>query len=206
MNIIEAIISLEWQAFDAVQNEGGRANCQDDHETFEIMRKSQFLCWDEATQLAYLDDLQRAKRAGRNLVQEKYARMMASTAPARYAEFAHLLPVLEAAQIARIEAVVAVEVAWREAFAREFPHMSDKARLIRTTQDTPYSTSFETYLRGELYTYSPNTLALYCKLIDRYRSEDRNLSTETMEHTARLYGYASLAAAERKLEAGSQAV
>ena len=43
---IEAIIRLEWKQFQGVHNEGGRASCQDDPKTFEIMRKSQFLTWD----------------------------------------------------------------------------------------------------------------------------------------------------------------
>ena len=43
---IDQIVALEWKQFQAVQNEGGRAACQDDWETFQIMRKSQFMAWD----------------------------------------------------------------------------------------------------------------------------------------------------------------
>ena len=76
--------------------------------------------------------------------------------------------------------------------------MSGQARAIRTADDTPYTTSFETYLRGELGTYSEDTLRAYARMIDDLQQEDRNLTTETMAHTARLYGYASLDEAERK--------
>lgn len=38
MSVIEKIIELEWNQFQAVHNEGGRASCQDDRETFDIMR------------------------------------------------------------------------------------------------------------------------------------------------------------------------
>ena len=40
--LIAAIIGAEWQMFDKVQNEGGRAACQNDARTFAIMRYSQF--------------------------------------------------------------------------------------------------------------------------------------------------------------------
>ena len=38
--LVEKIVNLEWEAFDQVDNEGGRADCQDDFQTFSIMRKS----------------------------------------------------------------------------------------------------------------------------------------------------------------------
>ncbi|MDO6386403.1 DUF4125 family protein [Uliginosibacterium sp. 31-12] len=199
MSLIDDIVQLEWQAFDKVQNEGGRASCQDNFETFEIMRKSQFLAWDSATLASYYADLKRAAQLGRNLVQEKYARMMASTAPAEYAAFAHLLPPLSAWQQRTIERIIEIQLEWREAFARDWPRMSDQARLIRTEEDGPQGTSFETYLRGELGSYSEDTLRAYLRMVEEYQEEGRNLTTVTMEHTAKLYGYASLAAAEQKL-------
>lgn len=200
MSLIDDIVQLEWQAFDKVQNEGGRASCQDNFETFEIMRKSQFLAWDAATLASYHADLRRAAQLGRNLVQEKYARMMASTAPAEYAGFAHLLPALSDWQRRSIERIVEIQLEWREGFAREWPHMSSQARLIRSEEDGPQGTSFETYLRGELGTYSEDTLRAYLRMVEDCREEGRNLTVAIMEHTARLYGYASLAAAEQKLD------
>ena len=199
MTIIDDIISLEWRAFDKVHNEGGRANCQDDFGTFEIMRKSQFLCWDAPTLNGYLADLHAAQQVGRNLIQEKYARMMVSTAPAQYASFAHTLPALTPWQLATIETIITQQVAWRLEFAAAYPQMSSQARLIRTAEDTPYETSFETYLRGELGTYSAATLLAYQSMIEAYASQGENLTTMTMNHTAMLYGYASLAEAESKL-------
>ncbi len=203
MTIIDEIIDVEWRFFDKVQNEGGRAGCQDDFETFQIMRKSQFLAWDEATVQAYAEDLHTAQQVGRNLIQEKYARMMASTAPEQYATFAHLLPALSAWQLQTIEAIIETQVVWREIFAQSYPHMSGQARLIRTAEDTPYQTSFETYLRGELGTYSEKMLAIYQSMVKAYQQRGENLTTRTMDETARLYGYQGLEDAENRLRASA---
>lgn len=200
MNSIDEIIALEWSFFDKVQNEGGRANCQDDFETFQIMRKSQFLCWDEVTTASYLADLHHAKEVGRNLIQEKYARMMASTAPAQYAQFAHTLPALSPWQLTTIEAIIRQQLVWREAFAVSHPQMSNQARLIHTAEDTPYETSFETYLRGELGTYSAQTLQAYQNMILAYAQAGKNITVATMDQTAKLYGYPDLDTAERMLQ------
>lgn len=199
MDITDEIVALEWAAFDKVHNEGGRANCQEDFGTFEIMRKSQFLAWNDSTREGYLADLRNAARRGRNLVQEKYARMMASTAPEQYAAFAHTLPPLPESQRADIEQIIAQQLEWRLAFAAQYPHMSGQARLIRTEEDTAFDTSFETYLRGELGTYSGMTLSAYKRMVAAMAAAGENLTTRTMEHTARLYGYADLADAEAKL-------
>lgn len=43
--VIDKIIDLEFEAFDKVQNVGGRAECQNNFPMFYIMRKSQYLTW-----------------------------------------------------------------------------------------------------------------------------------------------------------------
>lgn len=76
---IEEIIKIEWQMFQNVDNLGGRADCQDDFETFYIMRRSQYDNWTAEMVDAYSDFAARSQEEGRNLVSEKYARMMAYT-------------------------------------------------------------------------------------------------------------------------------
>ncbi|MDE6518535.1 MAG: DUF4125 family protein, partial [Acetatifactor sp.] len=65
----------EFEAFDVVKNEGGRASCQDDWFTFSIMRKSQYLTWDHRMLLQYLYDFDRELERGHNLIEEKYGSM-----------------------------------------------------------------------------------------------------------------------------------
>lgn len=196
--IIEQIVEMEWEMFQNVRNTGGRAACQDDFETFDVMRKSQFLTWDLPLLESYWQDLQEGKAQGRNLVMEKYAYMMESTAPKEYEAIATGLPKISEEKQAMVEQIVAIQVGWREEFAEKYPHLSGQARIIHTSEDTLYDISFETYLRGELKTYSMQTLVLYGRLIVAFVQEQKNMTEEIMRYTTAFYGYKTLEDAEIK--------
>ena len=68
--LVEHLIKLEFVAFDKTRNEGGRASCQDDWETFHIMRKSQYLTWTREMLLSFIEDFENATSLGRNLITE----------------------------------------------------------------------------------------------------------------------------------------
>lgn len=199
MEIIERIVDLEWSQFDKVKNEGGRACCQDDFATFSVMRKSQYMTWDEELLTSYYNDLLEADNKGWNLIMEKYARMMKTTAPEKYAELEAELPVRNDQRIAIQEEIIRIQVAWMEEFASKYPKMADNARSIHTSEDNEYNTSYETYLRGELGTYSDTTFVLYGRFITALMQKGKNLAYETMSNTAKLYGYESLEDAERRM-------
>ncbi len=190
--LIESIIALEWEAFDKVDNEGGRADCQDDYETFYIMRKSQYLTWNEPLLESFLKDLKKAKETGWNLISEKYARMMESTCKEEYDKLKDRLPFISEEKKAVVEQIVAIQVGFMEAFAKEYPKMAENARVIHTSEDTFFRTSYETYLRGELLTYSDDTLKLYGQMIVALARENKNLAKMIMENTAHMYGYTDL--------------
>lgn len=196
--IIEQIVEMEWEMFQNVRNTGGRAACQDDFETFDVMRKSQFLTWDLPLLESYWQDLQEGKAQGRNLVMEKYAYMMESTAPKEYEAIATGLPKISEEKQAMVEQIVAIQVGWREEFAEKYPHLSGQARIIHTSEDTQYDISFETYLRGELKTYSMQTLVLYGRRIVAFVQEQKNMTEEIMRYTTAFYGYKTLEDAEIK--------
>ena len=199
MDIVEKIVELEWKQFDKVKNEGGRADCQDNWGTFSIMRKSQYLAWTEELLESFYQDLLAAECKGWNLIMEKYARMMESTCPEKYKEFEKDLPKISEERIDIQEEIIKIQVAWMEEFAGKYPKMAGNARSIRTSEDTAYNTSYETYLRGEISTYSENTFLLYGRFITELMKENRNLAYEIMENTAKLYGYSSVEDAERKI-------
>ncbi len=197
--LIEKIVSLEWKAFDKVDNQGGRASCQDDWGTFSIMRKSQYMLWDEEMLESFIADFEAANKKGWNLITEKYGRMEETSAPEEYEKIKDSLPPVSDEKRQIIEAIVAVQVSMMEEFARDYPKAAGEARSIHTSEDTPHNTSYETYLRGEISTYSDNTLALYGRFVAAMAQTGRNIAKETIENSAKLYGYASLDDMESKL-------
>ena len=197
MDLVEEVIRREWDQFQRTENEGGRASCQGNWPMFHQMRASQFMTWPEDLLRSYLDDLDEANRVGRNLVTEKYARMMASTAPDEYRErIEPFIPRLSDERVARQERVIAVQVAWARDFRGRYPKLGAAMRVLTTAEDTPEDTSFETYLRGELGTYSDRTMALYEAMVEDLQDAGRNLTEQTVANTVRLGGFADLEEAE----------
>ena len=199
--LVEAIVRLEWQAFDKVENEGGRADCQNDWNTFSIMRKSQYLAWTRELLESFYVDFVEANQRNWNLITEKYGRMMESTSPEEYEKIAAQLPECSEQKRAIVEQIAEIQVEWMEEFAKEYPHMAGNARTIRKETDNPFNTSYETYLKGELMTYSDRTLSMYGRWIVELKKQDDNLAKQIMTNTALLYGYTSLEAAENALAA-----
>ncbi|WP_291532022.1 DUF4125 family protein [Bifidobacterium sp. UBA4282] len=197
MDLVEEVIRREWDQFQRTENEGGRASCQGNWPMFHQMRASQFMTWPEDLLRSYLDDLDEANRVGRNLVTEKYARMMASTAPDEYRErIEPFIPRLSDERIARQERVIDVQVAWARDFRGRYPKLGAAMRVLTTAEDTLEDTSFETYLRGELGTYSDRTMALYEAMVENLQAAGRNLTEQTVANTVRLGGFADLTEAE----------
>ncbi|MDE7045758.1 MAG: DUF4125 family protein, partial [Acetatifactor sp.] len=200
--LVEEIAKLEFEAFDKVHNEGGRASCQNDWFTFSIMRKSQYQTWNRTMLMQYLYDFHREYTRGHNLIEEKYGRMMASTAPEKYEEIKDHFPELTEEKRSIIEQICDMQVGWMEEFAAEYPALANNARSIHTAEDNPFDTSYETYLRGELGTYSDKMLELYGRYIVDYAGKHKNLAYDIMLNNVKMYGYGSLEEAE-EITAGS---
>lgn len=197
--LVEEIARLEFTTFDKVCNIGGRADCQDDWDTFSIMRKSQYLTWDRPMLLQYLYDFHREVARGHNLITEKYGRMMESTAPSEYEEIKENFQALSEEKKAIIEAIVQLQVGWMEAFEKEYSALAGNARSVHTTEDNLYNTSYETYLRGEISTYSDKMLELYGRYVVRYAREGKNLTYDIMTNSVLMYGYKGLKEAEEQM-------
>ena len=197
--LIESILELEWAMFTHVENAGGRASCQDDEETFRIMRGSQFQTWGEAVLQSYLQDLRTAKAHGRNLVTEKYAFMMAFTHPDEFEAIQHLLPGISPESKQSIQVIVALYAEWTQAVDKAFPFFAMRGRPRMQNSALSSVPSVNVYLYGELETYSSATLKVYKQYVSACQLEGRNLVQEMYTHTARAYGYPSLEKAEESL-------
>jgi len=161
-DLIFRIIEIEWAMFSTVKNRGGKASCQEEPETFKIIRTSNFMNWSPATLESYLQDLEEAKKVGRNLMTEKYARMEG------------MFPFPDTETLSVINKIVAIECRWLEELAEKSPHLKP-ARPIYSTDDSPWVVSSETYARGELATYSKRTLELYYEDLLDMKSKNLNL-------------------------------
>ena len=192
MRSVAELILKEWNQFQQVRNEGGRASCQNHMKEFVMNRLAQFLTWDDAMRESYYEDLTEAESVGWNLLTEKYARMMRYTAPAQYAALCNRLPVISEPKERLVEKIVAIQLKWKEDYARRYPRVARGSRPTDHSADADYVTSFETYLRCELYTYSERTLRAYLSHAEELARRGGNMTIQNLEYMAKLYGFSSL--------------
>lgn len=193
--LIAAIIEAEWQMFDKVQNEGGRAACQNDARTFAIMRYSQFAPLPQDVLKSYRDDLAVAAREGRNLLAEKYAYMMEYTDPATFDRtLRDHLPAVSAYKQALCARIANRLIRDEQQFAARYPALHAQGRPTEGAQAD--DVSVHVYALGELKTYSERTLERYDAWLRAHPEE--NISVSVHRVMVQLYGYDSLEAAEAR--------
>jgi len=191
--LIQKIIDIEWDMFAHVHGiDEQKAACQEEPKTFEIMRSSQLKSWSEELLKSYLNDLNQAKKDGKNLPAEKYAHMMKSTDPEAYNKIKSLLPQIDPETADIIEKIIHIEDQWEKEFIAKFPKIAKKGRPANSKDDSSYFTSKETYARGELSTYSSNTVQLYYKNCLELKEKKLNASELIRQETVKRYGYNSL--------------
>jgi hypothetical protein len=88
-----------------------------------------------------------------------------------------------------------------EQAAEEYPRVCGRGRPIRAREDDRFTTSFETYNRAELATYSLKTLQLLERRYLSMVAVGVNPAEVILAHTMQRYGFASLEKAEAALEA-----
>ena len=183
--ITEQILELELAMFLSVPTTH-RYRCQEDPESFKLHRKAQFAAWSVPALESYLIDLQQAKAADRNLLAIKYARMD------------NLLPCENVSPL--IDAIVELALAGQKQFIANFPFLMRGGRPLSKQEDAPGLTSFETYLRGELETYSEKTLQLLHDDMTALQQSGSSLSEATYLYLAEQWGFESLEALEKTLK------
>jgi hypothetical protein len=187
-DVIPSILAMEWAMFTTVSAYGGRAPCQDNYGQFILMRLSQFLSWDKRSLCCYFRDLYEARKTGRNMMTEKYGYMMKSTHSQEYEQIKLHLPAISERKKALISKIVSVELQWMDSIVRAYPNIRLQGRVLKQTQEGADETSFETYRKGELCTYSIDTLQSLWQHVTAAQKEGKNLNEDVLIHMTRLCG------------------
>lgn len=170
--LINQIISEEYRMFSEVQNIGGRASCQDDYDTFYIMRCAQHSIFAENTLKSYLQDIEDAQKAERNLITEKYSWMMEETDPAWFEEkLSPHLPRLSPRKMRLVESMTVTFMNCYEDVKKQYPNM---LAWGRDPYDNQGGASIRLYFSGELKTWSEGTLLLACQDIISHLEKHEN--------------------------------
>ena len=136
---------------------------------------------------SYLEDLILAKHRGENIVQDKYARMMKYSVPKEYEIIKDYLPEISPEKEELVQKIVEIYLHWEE------------GRPLHSEFDTPNHTSIETYLKGELSSYSVKTLKLYYEYIQSCVANKVNLAENNLENIVLEKGYKTIDEAEKSL-------
>jgi hypothetical protein len=178
----EEIIDIELEMFLAV-SPVAPADCQQYSEGFKLHRRAQFSTWSKETLDSYLNDLQQARENGENVMATKYLRMQGR------------IPTVNANPL--IGEIVAIQLEWQREMFKKYPKLMANARPVSQDKDSTDLTSFETYLKGELETYSNRTLALLHRDIQTHRKNGINMSERLYRYLVKQLGYASIDQAEQ---------
>ena len=198
---VEKILQLEWNMFQKVENIGGRASCQEDFETFYIMRRSQYENWTDEMLDVWTKYVEESEISGRNLLSEKYARMMQYSDLHYYNKhLKHKLPVTPVKIFRLINEIVEQLILWEEDLGKRYPLVVGTGRPLRSEEDYKGQTSLETYARGELETYPEELLILYRDYVKDLASKGISLSENNQLTMVKLYGYETIEEAEESLK------
>lgn len=197
---IAKILQYEWEMFTVVNNMGGRAECQDQYGTFSIMRTAQAEVWSEELRQSYLCYLEQAKAEGRNLMTEKYARIMKYTHPDEYELLKDQLPPVTPRMDELVERITRRFQEWTAQTNAKYRALSMLGRPATDGGASMISSvSTASYMKGELYTYGEEALELYDALVEQAIRDGRNLQEEILLSTVKQYGYSSIEEADKAM-------
>jgi hypothetical protein len=179
--LIYSIVEAELRMFLSVPADG-EYSCRQQPDSFRMHRRVQFSIWSEDTLGSYMKDLRQAEKENRNLMTVKYARMD------------DLIPRENFNPL--IDVIADIQYRWQMEMFASYPNLMAGARPLSEADDSALRTSFETYLKGELETYSNNTLSLLHRDLIKIVNRGENGSKLVYEALVKEMGYASLDEAE----------
>ena len=197
--LIKEIIDREWEMFSVLKNTGGIAECQNNKPEFIIMRSGQWDNLPDKILESYKQDLIDAKEFGRNLLEEKYIRMMEYSAPSEFEGVKHLLPNISNGSLTLIKQIQKIYLNWGDEFESKFPKFSKLCRPLRSSGDIPERASVQTYLIGELSSYSTRTVLFYYDYVKQCVEKGINLIYVTHTDVVKKKGFNSIEEVESAL-------
>ena len=115
--------------------------------------------------------------------------MMKYNSPEEYEKIKDILESPGQNKISLIGKIMSIYMKWEEEFFKKYPIFSSMGRPLYSTEDDYIETSIETYLRGELLSYSEKTLNLYLKYIIEMKEKNINLAIKNMDNLASMQGF-----------------
>ena len=125
---------------------------------------------------------------------------MKYTAPEEYEDIKSSFPDISDEKEQIIDVIVTIQTNMMSDFAKRYPKLAANARSVSSDDDNLYNTSSQTYLKGEISTYSDKMLELYGRFVADMEKQGKNIAEETIRNTVMLYGYNSLETAEEKVQ------
>ena len=163
-DLISQIVDRETEMLVSMPAEGGQSEFQLRPEAFRLTRLMAHSAHDGEFLRSYLEDLEEARKVGRNFIAEKYARME------------NLIPPLNESPL--LDRIANAETRWLREASMMYPD------IIKVEGSEQY----RHYLRCELESLSDKTLALYSDEIKRAESQNRNPALERHNWLARKLG------------------
>ena len=114
---------------------------------------------------------------------------MKYNSPQEYEKVKNILENPSKNKITLIEKIMSIYMKWEEEFFKKYPIFSSMGRPLYSTEDNNIETSIETYLKGELLSYSEKTLQLYLKYIIEMKEKNINLAIKNMDNLASMQGF-----------------
>jgi len=196
---VDEIVDLEWSMLLQSAQMEGASNIDGDKKIFSDMRSAQFSAWSERASESYLADLNTAAEGSRNLIIEKNIRAIQIYAPAQYEEIKDILEPVSEKKESLVAEMSDLLVTQTEECYKKYPNIST-GRQLRSSEDTDDMMSVETHQKAEFMTYSEATLEALMAHIKDLAKKGESLAENILANSIRLYGFKSLAAADKAIE------
>lgn len=176
MNIINRIVEYEWEMFQRLTTTQRNLACRNNKYMFLLMRSSQWKVYPLSVQASYLNDIHQALLENRNLLFERYAYMMTLTGYLIEDKVTKIIPIIEKEKEDLVDKIIKHHKFWYESVANKLPIATSAGRPI--VYGGVGEIDVFTYLKGELFTYSVNTLINILEAEKMMMSQNKNLVIE----------------------------